>query len=224
MKSILERTAAALLLVALGPVLAALALSVRVSVGSPVFFKQQRTGRGGKPFELYKFRTMRDDRDGRGKPLPDEERLTRTGLWMRRFSLDELPQLINVVRGEVSFVGPRPLMHKYWRKRLYSPEQARRFEVRPGLTGWAQINGRNRVTWEEKFALDVWYVDNRCVRLDLQILGRTLLYVLRGDGINEDGYVTSGEFQGSPPPASSPASRPSAATPPISTARQAAAR
>lgn len=197
-KTLVERAAAAITLLVLSPVLLGIGLMVRASVGRPVFFRQERTGYRGEPFRLYKFRTMRNEQDASGKPLPDERRLTRTGEWLRRFSLDELPQLINVLRGEVSFVGPRPLMHKYWRQNLYSPEQARRFDVRPGLTGWAQINGRNRVSWEEKFDLDVWYVDNRSAWLDVKILVRTLLYVLRGHGVSEDGHVTSGEFHGSP--------------------------
>lgn len=182
----------------LSPLLLAIAAGVRISMGKPVLFKQQRTGYRGEPFDLYKFRTMLNTRPENGNALPDEQRLTPFGNFLRRFSLDELPQLIHVIRGEVSFVGPRPLMHKYWALDLYNAHQARRYEVKPGLTGWVQVNGRNSLSWEEKFDLDVWYVENRTLWLDLQILARTMIDVLHGRGVNEDGYVTTSEFKGTP--------------------------
>jgi sugar transferase EpsL len=149
----------------------------------------------GKPFNLYKFRTMKDSRDEAGQLLPDEERLTALGCKLRNYSLDELPQLINVVRGELSFVGPRPLLMQYLDR--YTPEQARRHEVKPGITGWAQVNGRNAISWDEKFKLDVWYVDNRSIWLDLKILWLTVVKVLRSEGISGEGSATMSEFMGS---------------------------
>lgn len=177
------------------PFLLAVSVVVITSPWSPVFFRQLRPGRLGRPFKLIKFRTMSDRRDSAGSLLPDSERLTRLGRFLRSTSLDELPQLWNVLRGEVSLVGPRPLLMDYLPR--YSPEQARRHEVMPGITGWAQVNGRNGITWEEKFALDVWYVDNWSIWLDLKILGMTLLKVIRREGISQTGHATMPEFHGS---------------------------
>lgn len=159
-----------------------------------MIFKQQRPGYLARPFFLYKFRTMTSERDEDGVLLPDEKRLTRVGMLLRRFSLDELPQLLNVIRGELSFVGPRPLLMEYLPR--YNAEQARRHAVKPGITGWAQVNGRNALTWEEKFALDVWYVDHRSFALDLKILCLTLIRVFRAEGVNQAGFATMPEFTG----------------------------
>jgi lipopolysaccharide/colanic/teichoic acid biosynthesis glycosyltransferase len=177
------------------PALLALALLVRLRLGRPVLFRQQRPGRDGRPFTLLKLRTMRDLRDAAGEPLPDERRFGPLGRFLRRSSLDELPELWNVLRGDMSLVGPRPLLLEYLPR--YSPEQARRHEVRPGITGWAQVNGRNALTWEEKFAHDVWYADHLSLGLDLRILGRTLLAVVRREGIHAEGHATMPKFQGS---------------------------
>lgn len=168
------------------PLLALALLAVRVALGRPIFFVQERTGLGGRPFRLVKLRTMREG-DG-----PDDERLTRTGRWLRAASLDELPELWHVLRGEMSLVGPRPLPVRYLPR--YTPEQARRHEVRPGITGWAQVNGRNTLTWEQKFEYDVWYVDHRSFWLDLKILWRTVWQVLARRGISAEGEATMGEF------------------------------
>ena len=183
------------MLVLFTPVLAILAVLVRLKLGSPVFFRQQRPGRHGKPFRLYKFRTMTDGRDAAGNLLPDAARLTPFGRLLRSTSLDELPELWNVLRGDMSLVGPRPLMMRYLDR--YTPQQARRHEVRPGLTGWAQVNGRNAISWEEKFALDVWYVDHASLHLDWQIILRTVTTVLHRSGISAADHATMNEFQGS---------------------------
>lgn len=184
--------AAGLLLVM--PVLLPLIVLVRATMGSPVFFRQQRPGLGGKPFTMYKFRTMSNAVDAQGRLLPDVDRLTAVGRFLRRTSLDELPELYNVLRGDMSFVGPRPLLMRYLDR--YTPEQARRHEVRPGITGWAQINGRNAITWEEKFAFDVWYVDHWSVALDCRILFATFWKVLRREDISADSHATMPEFMG----------------------------
>ncbi len=176
------------------PLLGILSLLIRVKMGRPVFFRQQRPGLKGKPFILYKFRTMEEAAEGVVSPLDDEKRLTGMGRWLRRYSLDEMPQLINVIKGEVSFVGPRPLLMEYLPR--YSEEQARRHEVKPGITGWAQVNGRNAISWEEKFAHDVWYVDNWSLFLDLKIIGLTILKVVKAEGIKQDGSASMPEFQG----------------------------
>lgn len=176
------------------PILAAVALAVRVDLGSPVLFRQQRPGLRGRPFTLVKFRTMRDAVDAAGRPLSDQERLTPFGRLLRSTSLDELPELWNVLRGEMSLVGPRPLLTRYLP--LYSTEQARRHEVRPGLTGWAQVSGRNALAWPERLAMDVWYVDNRSAWLDLRILCKTVVKVLSRDGVAEEGQVTMTPFAG----------------------------
>ena len=186
------------LLVVCLPAMALLALAVRFGLGSPILFRQQRPGLHGRPFVIFKFRTMTDARDFQGLPLPDEQRLTAFGRFLRSTSLDELPELFNVVKGDMSLVGPRPLLMRYLDR--YSAEQRRRHEVRPGITGWAQVNGRNALTWEEKFALDVWYVDHWSLWLDLKILGMTLWKTVKREGINQPGQATAEEFWGQPAP------------------------
>jgi sugar transferase EpsL len=178
------------------PVLGVVALLIRIMLGSPVLFRQTRVGQHGKQFILYKFRSMVDIRDSQGRLLPDECRMTSIGRALRRLSVDELPELINVLRGEMGLVGPRPLLVQYLER--YTPEQARRHDVKPGITGWAQVHGRNALTWEEKFKLDVWYVDNRSLWLDLRILATTAWKVMTWDGINQAGYATAEEFRGTP--------------------------
>lgn len=176
------------------PVWLALALLVRVKLGAPIVFRQQRPGLHGRPFSIYKFRTMTDARGADGYLLPDAERLTKLGRFLRSTSLDELPELINVLKGEMSLVGPRPLLMQYLDR--YTPEQARRHEVRPGVTGWAQINGRNAITWEQKFELDVWYVDHVSLRLDVKIVALTVGKILKREGISQPGQATAQEFMG----------------------------
>lgn len=191
-KTLLDRSVALGGLIILFPILVGAALSVRLLMGKPTFFTQLRPGRNATPFILFKFRTMSDERDADGNKLPDDERLTCFGKFLRSTSLDELPQLWNVLRGDLSLVGPRPLLLKYLPR--YSPEQARRHEVMPGITGWAQVNGRNTLTWDEKFKLDVWYVDNWSLLLDLKILWMTLIRVIRREGITQNGSATMTEF------------------------------
>ena len=181
-------------LIVLLPFLTMLALLVRHQMGAPVLFRQVRPGLDGRPFEMVKFRTMRAAYGEKGLPLSDAERLTSFGRWLRATSLDELPELWNVVKGDMSLVGPRPLLMDYLP--LYSPEQQRRHEVRPGVTGWAQVNGRNAISWEEKFALDVWYIDNRSFWLDLKILVLTVKRILKRDGITAQGAATAEKFMG----------------------------
>jgi len=193
-KRAFDFAAACLLLLVLSPVIAVTALLVRVKLGSPVLFKQQRPGLHAKPFYVYKFRTMLDCTDSLGKPLPDHLRLTSFGKLLRKLSLDELLQLINVVKGDLSLVGPRPLLMEYLP--LYTEEQARRHSVRPGITGWAQIHGRNALSWEEKFQHDIWYVDNRSLLLDLVILLKTAVKVVRPDGISSSNHATMPLFEG----------------------------
>lgn len=184
---------ASLLLLTL-PLMLATALAVRLAMGDPVLLRQTRPGKDGVPFSFYKFRTMTEERDGAGRLLPDERRLTPFGHWLRATSLDELPQLVNVLRGDMSLVGPRPLLMEYMP--LYSPQQARRHEVRPGITGWAQVNGRNALSWEERFRLDVWYVDHRSLLLDLRILLLTVLRVFQARGVTQPGQATMTRFTG----------------------------
>lgn len=193
-KRLFDLVVSVLLLILLSPLLIFIALLVWVVHGSPIIFRQQRPGYLGKPFVCYKFRTMSDRRDENGNLLPDEQRLTPLGKFLRSTSLDELPELFNVLRGEMSLVGPRPLLMQYLER--YTPEQARRHEVLPGITGWAQVNGRNVLSWEEKFRLDVWYVDHWSFWLDLKILALTLIKVLRREGISSEGYATAPEFMG----------------------------
>lgn len=196
MKRLFDFLASALALLLLSPGLLVLAILVRWKLGRPVIFRQPRPGRGGRVFEVWKFRTMTGARDGAGQLLPDAARLPPFGRWLRATSLDELPELWNVLRGEMSLVGPRPLLVEYLP--LYSAEQSRRHELRPGLTGWAQINGRNALTWDEKFRLDVWYVDHRTFWLDLKIIALTVARVFRREGISATGEATMPRFTGSP--------------------------
>ncbi|MDI9636570.1 sugar transferase [Kamptonema cortianum] len=197
-KSILKRgidiACAVILLILFAPLLLLLALLVRLNMGSPVLFRQVRPGLGGREFVMVKFRSMRDSHAADGSPLSDEVRMTKLGQVMRSLSLDELPELWNVLRGDMSLVGPRPLLPQYLSR--YSPEQARRHDARPGITGWAQVNGRNALDWEERFKLDVWYVDNWSLALDAKILLLTLVKVLKRDGVSHSGHVTMPEFMG----------------------------
>lgn len=184
-----------LALLVLSPVLAFLAFQVRHKLGRPVVFRQTRPGLHERPFAILKFRTMTDDRDADGSLLPDSDRLPPFGRFLRSTSLDELPELWNVLKGDMSLVGPRPLLMEYLE--LYSDEQARRHEVRPGITGWAQVNGRNALTWEDRFSLDVWYVDNHSLWLDLKILILTIAKVFKREGVSQDGHATMERFEGS---------------------------
>jgi lipopolysaccharide/colanic/teichoic acid biosynthesis glycosyltransferase len=195
MKRLFDFLASLVALFLLSPIIALVAWKIRKNLGSPVLFRQTRPGLNGKPFEMVKFRTMKDAVDQQGNPLPDSERMTPFGDKLRNSSLDELPELWNVLKGEMSLVGPRPLLMQYLP--LYSKEQSRRHDVRPGVTGWAQINGRNAISWEEKFALDVWYVDNKTLWLDIKILFMTVKKVFVKEGISADGHVTIEPFMGS---------------------------
>lgn len=195
MKRAMDLVGALAALVLLSPIVVVLCILVRSKLGSPVFFRQVRPGIEGRPFKMVKFRTMTDERGPDGALLPDDQRLTALGAWLRSTSLDELPELFNVLKGDMSLVGPRPLLMDYLS--LYNNRQARRHEVRPGITGWAQINGRNALSWEEKFELDVWYVDNRSVWLDIKILFKTVFHVLKRDGISHSGEATMPRFTGS---------------------------
>ncbi|MBS3956252.1 MAG: sugar transferase [Clostridiales bacterium] len=195
MKRLLDTVLVAIGLLLLSPLLLALMFLVRLRLGSPVLFVQERPGKNGRLFRMYKFRTMTSERGPDGVLLPDAERLTRLGRFLRSTSLDELPELWNVLRGDMSLVGPRPLLPEYLDR--YTPEQARRHEVRPGITGWAQVNGRNALSWDERLALDVWYVDNRSFMLDMKILWMTAGQVLSLRGVNAEGHATMPEFRGS---------------------------
>ena len=194
-KRSLDLIVASLSLFLLSPIFIVVGVLVYFKHGRPIIFQQQRPGKHGKPFVMFKFRTMNSARDADGNLLPDAVRLTRFGRFLRASSLDELPELINVLRGEMSLVGPRPLLMHYLDR--YTTEQMRRHDVLPGITGWAQVNGRNRISWEEKFELDVWYVDNYSPALDLKIIARTLLKILQRDGISQPGQATAEEFKGS---------------------------
>ncbi|UTH29869.1 sugar transferase [Ectopseudomonas hydrolytica] len=194
MKRILDIILASFGLILLAPVIGIVAVCIRRKLGSPVIFSQVRPGLHGKPFKMVKFRTMLDAFDAEGNPLPDSQRMTRFGSFLRSSSLDELPELWNVLKGDMSLVGPRPLLMEYLP--FYSQEQYRRHEVRPGITGWAQVNGRNALSWEDKFRLDVWYVDNRSFWLDCKIFFLTVKKVLMRDGISADGEVTMTKFTG----------------------------
>ncbi len=193
-KRILDLVLATGLTILTGPVMLLVALLVRLKLGAPVLFRQQRPGWHGRPFTIFKFRTMTIARDSSGRLLSDANRMTRLGAFLRRTSLDELPEVFNILRGEMSLVGPRPLLLKYLE--LYSPEQMRRHEVRPGLTGWAQINGRNALNWETRLKMDTWYVDHLSLGLDLRILLLTLWKVLLREGISQPGQATTEEFKG----------------------------
>ncbi|GAB4224844.1 MAG: sugar transferase [Stanieria sp.] len=194
-KWLIDRVAAAIALLLFSPVILSVAIAVELNMGSPVIFAQNRPGKNGRIFKFYKFRTMTDARDTEGNLLSDGERLTEFGEFLRRTSLDELPQLWNVLTGDMSFIGPRPLLVEYLDR--YTPEQARRHEVLPGITGWAQINGRNSLSWEEKFSLDVEYIDNWSLWLDCKIMLLTLWKVIKKEGISQEGFATSEEFKGS---------------------------
>jgi lipopolysaccharide/colanic/teichoic acid biosynthesis glycosyltransferase len=193
-KRTIDVSVAALGLLLLSPLLGAVAAVVLLALGRPLFFTQERLGRDGRPFRIIKFRTMLDRRDADGQLLPEAERLTRVGQFLRRTSLDELPELLNVLRGEMSLVGPRPFMAIYGPR--YTAEQARRHDVLPGITGWAQVNGRNLPTWEERFALDLYYIDHWSLLLDLRIITRTVTQVVTGSGVRHAGHVTMPEYAG----------------------------
>lgn len=197
MKRFFDLIVSIFLIIVLSPVIILAGLSVLVLTGRPALFRQVRPGYKGRPFTIYKFRTMTDDTEKEGAQLADEERLTGVGRFLRKFSLDELPQLFNVLKGDLSFVGPRPLLMEYIP--LYSPEQARRHDVRPGITGLAQVKGRNAITWEERFDLDIWYVDHRSFRLDMKILAETVSTVISREGISAEGCATMPKFTGSKP-------------------------
>lgn len=194
-KRIFDLTLAVVLLMVLSPVLVVIALVLYLKLGCPVLFRQQRPGLHGNPFVICKFRSMTDVKDKEGLMLQDSERLSNIGKWLRSVSIDELPELWNVIKGDMSFVGPRPLLVEYLP--LYSPEQSRRHEVRPGITGWAQINGRNAISWEEKFKLDIWYVDQRSLWLDIKILYMTFWHLLKQEGVHAENNVTMPKFTGS---------------------------
>ena len=183
-----------ILLVILSPVMLIIGILIKFNLGTPIFFKQMRPGLNGKPFNLYKFRSMSNHNDKYGRPLPDHQRLTGLGNKLRKLSLDELPQLVNVVKGDLSLVGPRPLLMEYLP--LYTEDQTKRHHVRPGITGWAQVNGRNAISWEEKFELDVWYVNHQSFFLDVKILLFTIVKVVRSEGVNSETNVTMTPFKG----------------------------
>lgn len=193
-KRAFDAVVASALACVLSPILALTAFMVRLKIGTPVLFVQHRVGQHGRIFRMFKFRTMTDARDANGALLPDDERLTRFGAWLRASSLDELPELFNVIRGDMSLVGPRPLLPEYLP--LYTRRQARRHEVKPGITGWAQVNGRNAVSWEERFELDVWYVENRSLVLDMKIMLKTVWRVISREGISQEGHATMPKFTG----------------------------
>lgn len=194
LKSLFDKTVALILITVLLPLLAGVAVLVLVFMGYPVLYKQKRPGLHGKVFSIYKFRSMTDAKDTSGRLLPNEDRLTAFGKFLRKSSLDELPGLLNVLKGNMSLVGPRPLLVEYLP--LYSAEQARRHHVKPGITGWAQVNGRNAISWEQKFAYDVWYVDHQSFMLDLKILYKTFLKVVRSEGVNATEHITMLPFRG----------------------------
>ena len=193
-KPILDKLLAFFLIVVLFPVIAMVAVLIYFYIGKPVFFRQERPGKNGKIFTIYKFRTMNNARDSNGDLLPDEVRLTKIGKWIRALSLDELPQLLNVLKGDMSFVGPRPLLVEYLS--LYNARQKKRHLVKPGITGWAQVNGRNAISWEEKFEYDVWYVEHISFGLDMKILYLTVLKVFRGEGVSAANHATMEKFEG----------------------------
>jgi len=195
LKRLFDFIVSLVLLVGFSPIFFVFALLVRIKLGSPIIFKQQRPGLSEKPFYLYKLRTMTDERNSKGQLLPDYKRLTPFGQFLRKFSLDEYPQLINVIKGDISLVGPRPLLMEYLP--LYTKEKSMRHNVRPGITGWAQVNGRNAISWEEKFELDIWYVNNRSFLLDIKILFLTVFKVVASEGINQPGKATMESFKGS---------------------------
>lgn len=195
-KPILDRLVAAIALLLLSPIMLGIAIAIYIRMGKPILFAQPRPGKDGRIFNFYKFRTMTDECDSDGNLLPDAQRLTAIGQLLRKTSLDELPQFWNVLIGDMSLVGPRPLLVSYLDR--YTPEQARRHEVKPGITGWAQVNGRNTLSWEEKFQLDLWYVDRWNIWLDLKILFVTVIKVFKREGISQPNHATMSEFLGSP--------------------------
>ncbi|MGG2092734.1 sugar transferase [Bacillus sp. S13(2024)] len=195
MKRLFDVLISSCLLLLFSGILLTVFILIRIKLGSPVIFKQKRPGLQGKLFYIYKFRTMTNEKDQQGNLLPDDARLTSFGKLLRKLSLDELPQLINVIKGDISLVGPRPLLIEYLP--LYTAEQARRHEVRPGITGWAQVNGRNAISWEDKFTLDVWYIDNLSFWLDIKILFLTVVKVFKTEGISQQGHATMEKFNGS---------------------------
>lgn len=194
MKRLIDLVLSLMCLVMFGPLLFLLAIMIRIKLGSPVLFKQQRPGLHGEIFTMMKFRTMRDALDKKGEPLPDEERMTQFGSFLRKTSLDELPGLFNVLQGDMSLVGPRPLLVEYLP--LYNEEQQKRHDVRPGITGWAQVNGRNAISWEKKFELDVWYVKHQSIWLDMKILFLTVWKVIKKSDVSAEGHVTIDKFEG----------------------------
>lgn len=194
LKRMMDIAAALLVLLVFSPVIVIIIPVILLDTGFPVFFKQQRPGLNEKPFILLKFRTMKNIYHDNGSPLPDEQRITPVGKWLRKLSLDELPQFVNVLKGEMSLVGPRPLLMEYLP--LYNPRQKRRHEVKPGITGWAQVNGRNDLDWKEKFEMDLWYIDNWSLALDLKILFITFIKVLKREGISREGSATMEKFKG----------------------------
>lgn len=196
-KRVLDVAGSSIGLVVLSPFLLLVAVAIRITLGEPILFRQGRPGSGGELFTLYKFRTMNDAKDSAGRLLPDNERLEPLGRFLRKTSLDETPELINVLKGDMSLIGPRPLLTEYLD--LYTPDQARRHLVKPGISGWAQVNGRNALTWDERFALDLWYIDNWTIGLDLKILWMTLAKVLKREGISAEGHATMPKFTGHPP-------------------------
>ncbi|KIH71419.1 sugar transferase [Salinicoccus roseus] len=193
-KRVTDVTTASIGIVLASPIFIATGYLVAIKIGKPVIFKQTRVGKDNQLFDLYKFRTMTNETDGEGNLLPNEERHTKTGRMLRKYSLDELPQLINVIKGDISLVGPRPLLVDYLP--LYNARQSRRHEVKPGITGWAQVNGRNSISWQEKFELDIWYVENRSMLLDLYIIYLTIIKVFKSEGVNSTGTVTMRRFEG----------------------------
>ncbi|QHW35963.1 sugar transferase [Staphylococcus ursi] len=196
LKRVFDFTVSVMALVATSPLFIGSAILIRKELGAPVIFKQVRPGKDEVPFKIYKFRTMTDEKDDFGQLLPDEARMTKVGAWIRKMSIDELPQLINVLKGDLSLVGPRPLLMEYLP--LYSEEQRQRHRVKPGITGWAQVNGRNAITWEQKFKLDVWYVENQSFKLDMFILYQTIKNVLQKKDISAENHVTIEKFRGNP--------------------------
>ncbi|WP_281277081.1 sugar transferase [Siminovitchia terrae] len=193
-KRVVDVLGATFLVILFSPILLIIAIAIFVSDGAPIHFKQTRPGLHGKPFIIYKFRTMNDIRDENGQMLPGKFRLTKTGKFLRRYSLDELPQLVNVIKGDLSLVGPRPLLMEYLDK--YTPDQARRHDVKPGITGWAQVNGRNAISWDEKFHLDIWYVDHQSFWLDIKILLLTTKKVFKKEGIHAQGHYSMERYKG----------------------------
>lgn len=194
LKRLVDISGSIMALAIFSPIIIMIMMAVKFGMGGPVFYRQARPGKDGQPFEIVKFRTMSDNVDGNGAPLPDSERITGMGQFLRSSSLDELPELWNVLKGEMSLVGPRPLLMEYLP--LYSPEQAGRHKVRPGLTGWAQVNGRNAISWDDKFALDLWYIENQNLALDLKIIWMTIRKVLKRDGISAAGEATMPKYKG----------------------------